>query len=236
KPAVFIAREPQRYAAVRAKFIDEPEAPLRVAEGHHALAEAFHAHRRAIRFRQLPREEDGEPIAAKQLSHGGPRPGADQEFVLFGFHRRSLCPRAPGAGLTLRSSIRNGVPLRGSTLAFGLQWVNVATDAGVAPSLPRRAPSRHSSLPCPHPKRCSSSAPRARSPRAARSRSSVTASCSPSSTSADASSSPTTPARTAPARSRRATSTARSSNAISTTARSTFPPAAWKRRHAWCPC
>jgi hypothetical protein len=96
--AFLVAAEPQRHAAMRAEFVDEAEASLRIAECHHALAEAFHAHRRAIALGQLPRQQHGQPIAAKQVSHRRAGAGAHQQFVVFSFHRGIL---SAGQGVLL---------------------------------------------------------------------------------------------------------------------------------------
>src|SRR6185437_3790804 len=51
--AFLVAPEPERDAAVRAELVDEAQAALGVAEGHHALAQALHAHRGAVGLREL---------------------------------------------------------------------------------------------------------------------------------------------------------------------------------------
>src|SRR5207302_11446130 len=53
QPAFLVAPEPERYAAVRAEFIDQPEPVLRIAKSDQALAEKLHSDRRAIGLRQL---------------------------------------------------------------------------------------------------------------------------------------------------------------------------------------
>jgi hypothetical protein len=83
---LLVAAEVERHATVRAELVDEAQLPGGVAEGDHALAHALDAHGRAVVFRQLPRQQDGQPVAAEELAHGRARPGAGEEFVLFGFH------------------------------------------------------------------------------------------------------------------------------------------------------
>src|SRR5690242_13650688 len=66
-----------------AELVHQPDAPLRVAERDQPLAEQLHAHRRAVRPRQLLGEHRWNPVAAKQLAHRRARIGAAEIFVLF---------------------------------------------------------------------------------------------------------------------------------------------------------
>ena len=71
-----------------AELVDEAELALAVAEGNQPLAEHLDAHGRAIRLRQFCRDEDGQPVAAHQRTHGLSRIGAGQKHVLFVLHGR----------------------------------------------------------------------------------------------------------------------------------------------------
>src|SRR6266852_2507842 len=90
QPALLVAPEPQRHAAVGAELVDDADAPFAVAERDQLLSEQFHANRRAIALRQLPVEQRGYPVAPEQLAHrrAGARTG--QEYIhLLGQHGRS---------------------------------------------------------------------------------------------------------------------------------------------------
>jgi len=69
QPALLVAAEPQRDAAMRAELVDEADAILAVAKGDQRLAEQLHPHRRAIRRRELVGAERGKPIAPHQIAH-----------------------------------------------------------------------------------------------------------------------------------------------------------------------
>ena len=45
QPALLVAAEEERGAAVRAELVEQPDPALRVAEGHQVLAQQLHAHR-----------------------------------------------------------------------------------------------------------------------------------------------------------------------------------------------
>src|SRR6266699_6845436 len=98
QPALLVAAEPQRHAAVGAELVDQGDSPLRIAEGNQLLSEQFHADGRAVALRQLPVEQRGYPVAPEQLAHRRAGAGAGEEFIhLAGQHGPSLLnARAPG--------------------------------------------------------------------------------------------------------------------------------------------
>ena len=61
--ALLVPAEPQRHAAVRAEFVDHADAPLTIAESYEFLAHDLHAHGRAVRLRDLPGVQRGDPVA-----------------------------------------------------------------------------------------------------------------------------------------------------------------------------
>ncbi len=65
--ALLVAPEPQRHAAMGAEFVHQADAALRVAERDQALGQQLHAHRRAIRLRQLGRQQRRNPVAPEQM-------------------------------------------------------------------------------------------------------------------------------------------------------------------------
>ncbi|PYJ10906.1 MAG: hypothetical protein DME93_10655 [Verrucomicrobia bacterium] len=51
------------------KGVEQAHLPVRVAERDQVLGEDADAYRRTVRLRQLARESDGQPEAAKQITH-----------------------------------------------------------------------------------------------------------------------------------------------------------------------
>src|SRR2546428_6870995 len=89
QPALLVAAEPQRHAAVGAELVDDADAPFAVAERDQLLSEQFHANRRAVALRQLPVEQRGYPVAPEQLTHRRTGARAGQEYIhLLGQHGR----------------------------------------------------------------------------------------------------------------------------------------------------
>src|SRR5439155_18097574 len=97
QPALLVAAEPQRHAAVGAEFIDQAESSLRITEGDQLLSQQFHANGRAVALRQLPVEQCGYPVAPEKLAHRRAGAGAGEETIhFFGQHGPSLLnARAP---------------------------------------------------------------------------------------------------------------------------------------------
>ena len=91
QPALLVASEPQRHAAMGAEFIDQAVAALGIAEGKQALGEKLDPYRRAIVVRQFLGEQRRQPIAAEQLSHLRAGAGLGQKLVLF-FSEHCACP------------------------------------------------------------------------------------------------------------------------------------------------
>src|SRR5213083_2385670 len=97
QPALLVAAEPQRHAAVGAELFDHADSSLRIAESDQLLSQQLHANRRAVALRQLPVEQRGYPVAPEQLAHRRAGARAGQEFIhLAGQQDRSLLiVRAP---------------------------------------------------------------------------------------------------------------------------------------------
>ena len=71
QPALLVAAEEQRGAAVGTELVEQADAAAGVAERDEVLAEQAHAHGRAIGLRQLPAEQRRQPVAAHRGAHGG---------------------------------------------------------------------------------------------------------------------------------------------------------------------
>ena len=69
QPALFVAGEDKRGAAMRAQFVEHAEPALAVAEHDQVLAEQAHPQRRAIGFGHLLGEAGGDPVPAHDLAH-----------------------------------------------------------------------------------------------------------------------------------------------------------------------
>ena len=104
QPVLLVAAEPQRRAAMRAELVDHADLAVGGAEGDEVLAQEPHADRRAIRLRQLPRQQRRNPIAAHGLAHR--RPGADPGQTLVLFARQHGLP--PSSAERPRSICRTG--------------------------------------------------------------------------------------------------------------------------------
>src|SRR6266852_5686340 len=90
QPALLVAAEPQRHAAVGAELVDDADAPFAVAEGDQLLSQQLYANRGAVALRQLRVEQRGYPVAPEQLAHRRAGAGAGQEYIhLLGQHGRS---------------------------------------------------------------------------------------------------------------------------------------------------
>ena len=72
-------------AAVRAELVDQADLALGVAERQQLLAENLHAHLRAVRLGDLPRQQDRHPVAAS-VAHRGAGSCAHQRFRHFLVH------------------------------------------------------------------------------------------------------------------------------------------------------
>ena len=117
QPALLVAAEEQRGAAMRAAMIHHADATLAVAEGDQLLAEQHQAGGRAVAF-EFGREQCWQPIVPHQPAHGGAR--ADlREFRAFGRCRHPITvirsssssdlPRAISTRVTLDRAGRKGV-------------------------------------------------------------------------------------------------------------------------------
>src|SRR5436190_24036262 len=91
QPALLVAAEPERHAAMGTELVDEADAPFAVAERDQLLSQQLHANRRAIALRQLGVEQRRYPVAPEQLTHRRAGTGAGQELVHFlSQHSRTL--------------------------------------------------------------------------------------------------------------------------------------------------
>lgn len=78
-----------------AKLVDGADPAAAVAKADQALAEQLQAHRGAVVFGEFRGQQGRQPVAAKQLAHGGARIGPGDQIVLFlGQHGLDL-PNVP---------------------------------------------------------------------------------------------------------------------------------------------
>src|SRR3972149_4343450 len=82
--ALLVAAEEEAGAPVRAGLRDEADAAVRVAEGDEILAQDADADGRAVRRRQLGRQEQRQPEAAEERAHGRAGAGAGEKLVVLG--------------------------------------------------------------------------------------------------------------------------------------------------------
>ena len=80
--ALFVAPEEQRGAAMRAEFVEETDAALRVAERDEVFAEELDADGRTVGLGQFPREQRGHPVSAHGVAHRRAGTDAGQELVV----------------------------------------------------------------------------------------------------------------------------------------------------------
>src|SRR3974390_151901 len=84
--AFLVLPEPERDAAVGAKFVDKTDTPLAVPKTYETLAHQLHAHGRTIRLGNFRYEQERRPIAAQQFAHQRTRTDPGELFVLFTRH------------------------------------------------------------------------------------------------------------------------------------------------------
>src|SRR6185295_15273504 len=82
--ALLVATEEEVRAAVRAAWLDQADAPVRVAERDQVLSHDLDADRRAVGRGHLARERDRQPVAPEVIAHRRTGAGADQDLVVFG--------------------------------------------------------------------------------------------------------------------------------------------------------
>src|SRR5438552_11680840 len=127
QPALLVAAEPERNAAMRAEFVDDADAPFAVAERDQPLSEQLHANRRTVALRQFPVEQRRYPVTPEQLTHRRAGAGAGQEFIhLLGQHSRTLA---------LSISI---LPLKARSLVNSRALFSLSTDHRTSVSLAAR--------------------------------------------------------------------------------------------------
>jgi hypothetical protein len=88
KPALLVAAEEERGAAVGAVLAHQPHAALGVAKRDQILAEEAHLLGRAVGSRQLAGRQEGQPVLAEQLAHRRAATHAAQELVVFAREHR----------------------------------------------------------------------------------------------------------------------------------------------------
>ena len=76
--AVFVAREIERRAAMRAVRAEQADLALRVAEGDQILAEQAHAKRRPVALGEFGGQQRRLPVLAQQVAHRRAGPDARQ--------------------------------------------------------------------------------------------------------------------------------------------------------------
>ena len=89
--ALLVPAEIQRGETVRAQFIQQTDAPFRIAESHEVLAKQSHPHGRPVGLRDLAGEQRRQPISAHGFAHrrSGSDAGDDLVFFLRQHGRRS---------------------------------------------------------------------------------------------------------------------------------------------------
>jgi len=81
QPALLVAPEPQRGAAMWTIFVEEPDPAVAVAERDEILAQQPDAHRRTVGPGDLARQQRRDPIATHRLAHRRSRAGPGQQLV-----------------------------------------------------------------------------------------------------------------------------------------------------------
>jgi len=76
QPALLVAPEPQRGAAMWTIFVEEPDPAVAVAERDEILAQQPDAHRRTVGPGDLARQQRRDPIATHRLAHRRSRAGS----------------------------------------------------------------------------------------------------------------------------------------------------------------
>ena len=71
---------------MRAELVDESDVARGIAESEELLTHDRHALLGAVPLRDLPREEDRDPVAAHQVAHRCAGAGAHQRLRHFPFH------------------------------------------------------------------------------------------------------------------------------------------------------
>src|SRR5258706_13723521 len=143
QPALLVAPEPQRHAAVGAELLDHADSSLGIAEGNQLLSQQFRANRRAVALRQLPVEQRGYPVAPEQLAHRRAGARAGEEYIhLFGQHGRitvsvwvSTIPPHRSRTLALSISI---LPLNARSLVSSRVLLTLSRDHRSSVSLAAR--------------------------------------------------------------------------------------------------
>src|SRR5437870_7074899 len=69
QPALLVAAEPERHAAMGAELVDDADAPFAVAERDQLLSQQFHANRGAVALRQLRVEQRDRKSTRLNSSH-----------------------------------------------------------------------------------------------------------------------------------------------------------------------
>src|SRR5262245_12371779 len=72
--AFFDPRQRERSTTMHAKFIEEANQPVGIAESNELLAQNRQAQRRAVRMRKLRRSANRHPIAPHNVAEGSARP------------------------------------------------------------------------------------------------------------------------------------------------------------------
>ena len=111
-PALLVAAQEQRRAAVRAAMIHDADPALAVAKGDQLLAEQHQAKRRAAAL-NLGGHQRGDPVFPHQLTHDGAGPDPSQFNA---FDRR--CHRA----LLMLAAGSSGHPAGGSAAMLHRSW------------------------------------------------------------------------------------------------------------------
>ena len=98
EPALLVAAEEERGAAMRTVGRQQTDVAPGVAEDHEVLAQQADLLGRAVGHGQRRRGQARHPVLAQQIAHRGPAPHPAQQLVVFsGEHRRPPLGRVRGA-------------------------------------------------------------------------------------------------------------------------------------------
>ena len=82
QPALFVAAEEHRRAAMRTVRGDEADDAVRIAKRDQVFAEQAHARGRTVAFGHFFREQRREPVAAEQVAHRRAGSDSGEAFVI----------------------------------------------------------------------------------------------------------------------------------------------------------
>src|SRR6185295_15460525 len=90
QPALLVAAQRERSAAVGAELAQHAHAPVAVAEDDQVLSQQPRAHRGAVTLRDFLRHARGQPVPSHELAHRAVALDPAQQLVLVRAHRDIL--------------------------------------------------------------------------------------------------------------------------------------------------